>query len=125
MVQLGKVVNPASQEATRDLDGTKGTISLVEMLEQKTKGNLTEDEEQVLRHVLTGLRMNYLDELKKGSAGEDEHATGEAPGSEGGTESDKQSGAEPGGADDTDVPKSDAANALDEEEAGGDKAGEA
>jgi hypothetical protein len=66
MVQLGKVVNPASQEVTRDLDGAKATISLIEMLERKTKGNLSADEEGLVRRMLTGLRMNYLDELSRG-----------------------------------------------------------
>ncbi len=70
MVQLGKVVNPASQEVNRDLDAAKGTISMIEMLERKTRGNLTTEEEGLVKRVLTGLRMNYLDELSKEKARE-------------------------------------------------------
>ncbi len=75
MVQLGKVVEPASKELKRDLPAASATISLLEMLERKTRGNLSEDEQELLKRVLTGLRMNYLDELGKEAAPKEEAAT--------------------------------------------------
>jgi len=46
----------------------KGTIDLLEMLQRKTKGNLDDDEQKLLEHVLYELRLNYVDEMKKGPA---------------------------------------------------------
>ena len=50
----------------RNLAMAKHSIDMLAMLEEKTKGSLTEDESKYLRHVLYELRMNYLDEVKKG-----------------------------------------------------------
>jgi hypothetical protein len=43
-----------------DLAGARGLIGLLEVLERKTKGNRTPEEEQVLTGVLYELRMAYL-----------------------------------------------------------------
>jgi hypothetical protein len=66
MQQLGKVASPLTGKVTRDLDQAKATIDLVEMLKRKTEGNLKDDERKVIEHVLFELRMNYVDEIKKG-----------------------------------------------------------
>jgi hypothetical protein len=84
MVQLGKVVDPVSQEAVRHLDAARATIATIEMLERKTRGNLAGEEESFLKRVLTGLRMNYLDEVSKERRSDEEAA---AEGTELGTES--------------------------------------
>jgi uncharacterized protein DUF1844 len=48
-------------EAPRvDLAGARGLIGLLEVLERKTKGNRTPEEDQVLTGVLYELRMAYL-----------------------------------------------------------------
>ncbi|MET0552755.1 MAG: DUF1844 domain-containing protein, partial [Vicinamibacteria bacterium] len=43
-----------------DLAGARGMIGLLEVLERKTKGNRTPEEERVLTGVLYELRMAYL-----------------------------------------------------------------
>jgi hypothetical protein len=43
-----------------DLAGARGMIGLLEVLERKTQGNRTPEEEQVLRGILYELRMAYL-----------------------------------------------------------------
>jgi len=63
--QLGKTANPFTNKVERNLDMAKNSIDILGMLEEKTKGNLTEDESKFLMHVLTELRMNYVEELKK------------------------------------------------------------
>ena len=68
MQQLGKVASPLTGAVERDLDVAKQTLDLLEMLQSKTAGNLTPDEKKLLEHVLYELRLNYLDEVKKGSA---------------------------------------------------------
>ncbi len=66
MVALGKLMNPMSGKLERNLDGARNTIDTLAAIEARTRGNLPGDEQRVLTHVLTELRMNYLDELKKG-----------------------------------------------------------
>lgn len=59
---LGKIQDPASGETMRDLNAARTAIDWLEMLEQKTAGNLTDEETRLLRQVLTTLRLNYVDE---------------------------------------------------------------
>ena len=42
----------------------KQTIDLIAMLEEKTKGNLAEDEENLIKHILYDLRMRYVQKSK-------------------------------------------------------------
>ena len=62
---LGKVPNPVTGKIEKDLLQVKQIIELLEILEQKTKNNLSEDEENILRSTLVNLRLNYVDEVKK------------------------------------------------------------
>ncbi len=64
--QMGKVASVISGKMDRNLDMAKHSIDMLAMLEEKTKGNLNEDESKYLAHVLYELRLNYLDEMKKG-----------------------------------------------------------
>jgi len=64
--QMGKVTSVVTGKIERDLNMAKHSIDMLGMLEEKTRGNLTEDEEKYLKHTLYELRMNYLDEVKKG-----------------------------------------------------------
>ena len=66
MTQMGKVASQLTGKIDRNMDMAKNSIDLLAMLEEKTKGNLSEDELKVLNHVLYELRMNYMDEMKKG-----------------------------------------------------------
>ena len=61
MMLLGKTVHPQTGEVVRDLDAARLFIDQLEMLEHKTKGNLTSTEESTLRNVLYELRMAYLE----------------------------------------------------------------
>ncbi len=64
MISLGKLKHPESQEIVRDLDRARYTIDMMEMLETKTKGNLSDEEEKLLKGNLTNLRLTYINELK-------------------------------------------------------------
>ena len=66
MVALGKLMNPMSGKIERNLEGARNTIDTLAAIEARTRGNLESDEARVLTQVLTDLRMNYLDEVKKG-----------------------------------------------------------
>jgi hypothetical protein len=80
MQNLGKVMNPVTNQIDRNLDQAKNMIDLLGMLDAKTEGNLNSNEKNLLTHALYELRMNYVDEVKKGSAqAEDPAATQENP----------------------------------------------
>lgn len=64
MQGLGKIADPTGQ-VTRNLDYVSQTIDLMEMLKDKSKGNISEDIEQVLDGMLSELRLNYIDEKAK------------------------------------------------------------
>ena len=63
---LGKVASPGSGKIERDLEQAKFSIDMIEMLGRKTEGNLSEEEKRVIDHALYELRMNFMDEQKKG-----------------------------------------------------------
>lgn len=65
MMALGKLMNPITRKIDRNLDVARDTIDTLAAMEARTRGNLDADEARVLQQVLTELRMNYLDELKR------------------------------------------------------------
>jgi hypothetical protein len=62
LVQLGLIEDPASGQKTKSLPMAKQTIDLLAMLEEKTRGNLNADEENILKSILYELRMLYVKE---------------------------------------------------------------
>ena len=66
-ISLGKVKNPVSDILERNLEQATYYIDLLEMLQTKMKGNLSEWEEQYIIHSLSELKLNFIDEQKKGS----------------------------------------------------------
>jgi hypothetical protein len=59
-------MNPVSGKIERNLEAARNTIDTLGAIEARTRGNLETDEQRVLTQVLTDLRMNFLDEVKKG-----------------------------------------------------------
>ena len=82
MQQLGKLVNPVSNKAERDLDQAKISIDTLDVLKEKTAGNLSETENDYLEKVLFELHMNYVNELETSKNSQTEEAKDEQ-GSEG------------------------------------------
>lgn len=62
LVNLGAIENPASGQKEKNLPLAKQTIDILGMLEEKTSGNLSDDEEQLLRNILYDLRLSYVKE---------------------------------------------------------------
>jgi hypothetical protein len=60
-VGLGKIADPISGEMKTDLAGAKFAIDTLVMLREKTKGNLTKDEEKILHSVVAELQANYAE----------------------------------------------------------------
>jgi hypothetical protein len=61
-VQLGLLEDPATGQKTKNLPVAKQTIDILGMLEEKTRGNLTKEEESMLRSILYDLRILYVKE---------------------------------------------------------------
>lgn len=66
--QMGKLKNPLTDKIEQDLDQAHISIDIVEMIQKKTKGNLTEREERMMTDVLRELKLNYVDEVTKAKA---------------------------------------------------------
>lgn len=66
VVLLGKAPEPGSGEIVFDLESAKMLIDQLEMLEFKTKGNLSEYESHLLQQTLTTLRMLFVEVLESG-----------------------------------------------------------
>ena len=62
LVNLGAIEDPSSGKKVKDLPIAKQTIDILSMLEEKTRGNLTEEEEQILKNILYDLRIIYVKE---------------------------------------------------------------
>jgi hypothetical protein len=60
LIQLGIMDDPGSGEKREDLTLAKRNIDLLDLLKDKTKGNLEVDEEKFLAGVLDQLKMAYL-----------------------------------------------------------------
>jgi hypothetical protein len=64
MQGLGKMTDPTGK-VSRNLEYVSQTIDLMEMLNNKTKGNISEDIEKILDGMLSELRLNYDEEKLK------------------------------------------------------------
>lgn len=64
MQGLGKLMNPVTQKTEKNVDQAKESIEMLEMLKQKTQGNLPSELSRLLEQFLTDLRLNYVDEVK-------------------------------------------------------------
>ena len=69
LMHLGEVPDPDTNKTVVDLPLAKQNIDILGLLEDKTKGNLTGDEERLLAQVLFDLRMRFVEGQKKASAG--------------------------------------------------------
>jgi hypothetical protein len=61
MMMLGKVAHPETGKTMTDLDSAKLFIDQLEMLETKTKGNLSKEEQNLLKQSLMSLRMAFVE----------------------------------------------------------------
>jgi Domain of unknown function (DUF1844) len=61
-MHLGDIPNPMTQQREKDLPAAKQMIDLLGILQEKTKGNLTADEERLLQQLLLDLRLRYVRE---------------------------------------------------------------
>ena len=65
MISLGKIKNPVSDTLDKNLEYAKLSIDTLDMLVQKTKGNLSEYEEKLLAETVNQLKIIYVEESAK------------------------------------------------------------
>ena len=76
-ISLGKVKSPVSDKLDRNLEQATYYIDLLDMLQTKMKGNLSEWEEQYIIHSLSELKLNFIEEQKKGNEATDDSQSNE------------------------------------------------
>ena len=76
-ISLGKVKSPVSDKLERNLEQATYYIDLLDMLQTKMKGNLSEWEEQYIIHSLSELKLNFIEEQKKGDEATDDSQSNE------------------------------------------------
>lgn len=64
MMLMGKAPHPETGKPVRDLESAKLFIDLLEMLEAKTKGNLTKEEQNLLKQTLMAVRMGFVEAVE-------------------------------------------------------------
>jgi hypothetical protein len=61
-IHLGDIPDPATgQPLEPNLDAAKQMIDILALLEEKTRGNLTAEERQVMEQILYELRMRFVE----------------------------------------------------------------
>lgn len=65
LIQLGRVKNPQSDKMEKDLRRAQYSIDMLDMLDVKTRGNRSEEEDKMLKSALMNLKMSYVQELAK------------------------------------------------------------
>mgnify|MGYP000684071974 CR=1 FL=1 len=89
LVFLGRAPNPVTGKTETDLDMAQMVVDQLEMLEARTRGNLSADEQKLLRQSLTTLRMAFVEAVNQPPA-----KPGEAPAPETPASSDSPAGGE-------------------------------
>jgi hypothetical protein len=60
LAHLGEVPDPHTGQTSQNLEVARHTIDILGVLEEKTRGNLTSDEDNLLKNLLFELRMKYV-----------------------------------------------------------------
>ncbi len=64
IMHLGDIPDPNTKERNVNLPAAKHTVDILEILQDKTKGNLTDEEQKLIDDVLFSLRMRYVQATK-------------------------------------------------------------
>ena len=59
-MHLGEIPEPGTGEVSRSLEQARHTIDILDMLEEKTRGNLTPEESNLLRTLKSELKLKYV-----------------------------------------------------------------
>ena len=62
LLHLGAIEDPNTGQVTKDLTMAKQTIDILNLLEEKTEGNLSDEENNLIKSILYDLRIIYVKE---------------------------------------------------------------
>jgi hypothetical protein len=79
MMLLGKVAHPETGQFMQDLETAKMFIDQLEMIEARTKGNLTKQEDALLKQALAALHMAFVETVDAPAAGSAPELKADAP----------------------------------------------
>ncbi len=65
LMSMGKLENPVTEKMEKNLEYAKIAIDTLDMLLEKTKGNLSDYEDKFLNETLKELKLNYVAEIGK------------------------------------------------------------
>lgn len=72
MQAMGKLANPMTNKVERNLEQAQFSIDVLDMIKEKSKGNLSEYENRFLDNTLGQLKLNFIDEKQKPDKQEEE-----------------------------------------------------
>jgi hypothetical protein len=64
LIQLGEMPAPPGIKIPKDLSSAKNTIDILNMLKEKTSGNLDSKEQRMLDELIHNLRLNFVNKSK-------------------------------------------------------------
>lgn len=64
LMHLGEMIDPVTGNVEKDVAVAKQTIDIIGMLSEKSRGNLDETEEQLVKEILYNLRMRYVEAVR-------------------------------------------------------------
>ncbi len=65
---LGRIPNPQTGKPERNLEVARMLINQLEMIREKTRGNLNHEETEILASILSDLQLGYVQASKKAGA---------------------------------------------------------
>mgnify|MGYP000551275531 FL=1 len=64
-VYLGKIKNPMNDKLEKNMDQASVQIDMLDMLFKRMTGNLSEEEDKYLGHIIRELKINFVEEKNK------------------------------------------------------------
>ena len=61
LIHLGEAPNPETGRVEKNLEGARELVDLLTMLREKTRGNLTKEEEEIFNDLLADLRLRFVE----------------------------------------------------------------
>ena len=86
-VYLGKIKNPMNDKLEKNVDQASVQIDMLDMLFKRMTGNLSEEEDKYLGHVIHELKINFVEENNKPEESDSSESVEEKPKNENGLES--------------------------------------
>ncbi|HOJ14106.1 MAG TPA: DUF1844 domain-containing protein [Deltaproteobacteria bacterium] len=65
MMSMGRVADPATGAVRKDLAVAQQNIDIIALLKEKTRGNLTAEEERIVDQVLYELRLTFVEAMRE------------------------------------------------------------